>query len=121
MLRDLYARPGDREEIGAREARVIAGGMERFIRFRDLHPELEGRFIDVKYSELVADPLVRFPPIFLARGTADEWYTTPKFENDVAALRARGAKYDTLVYEAPHEWTPAVSEAAGAWLERLVS
>jgi hypothetical protein len=57
VLRKLYAPPGDREEIGAREARVIAGGAERFIRFRDLHPELEERFIDVKYSELVSDPL----------------------------------------------------------------
>ncbi len=57
VLRNLYGRPGDREEIGAREARVIAGGMERFIQFRDQHPELEERFVDVKYSELVADPL----------------------------------------------------------------
>jgi predicted esterase len=68
--------------------------------------------------ELVADPAARFPPIFLARGTADEWYTTAKFENDVAALRARGAGFETFVYEAPHEWTPAVSQAAGAWLAR---
>ena len=31
--------------------------MERFIRFRDAHPELADRFIDVTYTELVADPL----------------------------------------------------------------
>jgi predicted esterase len=66
--------------------------------------------------ELLADPATRFPPIFLARGTADEWYTTAKYDRDVAALRTRGADVQTFVYEAPHEWTPAVSQAAGAWL-----
>jgi LPS sulfotransferase NodH len=57
VLMGLYARRGDREQVGAREARVIAEGMERFIRFRDVHPELEGRFIDVKYTDLVSDPM----------------------------------------------------------------
>jgi len=71
--------------------------------------------------ELLADPAVRFPPILLARGTADEWYTSEKFDKDVAALRARGAEFETFVYEAPHEWTPAVSAAAGAWIETLFS
>ena len=52
-LRGLYARPGDRDQIATREARVLADAMERFIRFRDRHPELADRFIDVKYSELV--------------------------------------------------------------------
>ena len=31
--------------------------MERVIRFRDGHPELAHRFLDVTYSELVANPL----------------------------------------------------------------
>ena len=57
VLQGLYARRSDRDQVGAREARVIAEGMERFIQFRDLHPELAGRFIDVKYSEVVSDPL----------------------------------------------------------------
>jgi hypothetical protein len=37
--------------------RVLAGRMERFIRFRHGHPELAERIVDVKYSELVSDPL----------------------------------------------------------------
>jgi predicted esterase len=69
--------------------------------------------------ELLADPAARFPPILLARATADEWYTAAKFDNDVAALRARGADFETFVYDGPHEWTPAVSPAAGAWLDRI--
>jgi Sulfotransferase family len=57
VLHGLFARPGKREQLRARETRVLAERMERFIRFRDAHPELAGRFIDVTYSELVAAPL----------------------------------------------------------------
>jgi hypothetical protein len=57
VLRGLYGDPGRREEIRAREARVLAEGTDRFIRFRDHHPELADRFIDVKYPDLVSDPL----------------------------------------------------------------
>jgi predicted esterase len=69
--------------------------------------------------ELLADKALRFPPVFLARGTSDDWYTAAKFAPDVAALHARGVALETLVYEAPHEWTPEVSRAAGAWIERI--
>ena len=57
VLRGFFADPGDWSEIHAREARVLAEGTERFIRFRDLHPELACRFIDVKYRDLVTDPV----------------------------------------------------------------
>jgi predicted esterase len=70
--------------------------------------------------ELLADRSLTFPPVFLARGTADEWYTAAKFETDVTGLTARGATFEPFVYDAPHEWTPAVSQAAGNWLARLV-
>lgn len=57
VLHKLYARPGDLDLLAQREARVLAGRMERFIRFRHGHPELAERIVDVKYSELVSDPL----------------------------------------------------------------
>ena len=68
--------------------------------------------------ELLADRSLAFPPVFLARGSADEWYTAKKYEADVSALRARGVDFEPFVYDAPHEWTPAVSHAAGDWLAR---
>ena len=64
--------------------------------------------------ELLADPATTFPRVFLARGAADEWYTAAKFEADVAALHARGVDLDPFSYDAAHEWTPGVSQAAGA-------
>src|SRR5262252_8453263 len=54
VLHGLFARPGDTEELKEREARVLAEAMERSIKFRDLHPEFAGRFIDLNYSEFVS-------------------------------------------------------------------
>jgi len=56
VLHGLFARP-DRERIQEREARLLAQTMERSIHFRDQHPELAGRFLDLSYSDIVSDPL----------------------------------------------------------------
>lgn len=56
-LQGLFCRPRDRAQIAEREVAVLAAAMEGFIRFRDSHPELADRFVDVNYSELTADPL----------------------------------------------------------------
>jgi hypothetical protein len=63
-LRGLFARPGDADQIANREARVLAEAMERFIQFRDRHPELAGRFIDMKHTELVSNPLAAVRRIY---------------------------------------------------------
>jgi hypothetical protein len=57
VLQRLYARPGDPGQLARREARVLAERMDRFIRFRENHPELADRFADVTYSELVSNPI----------------------------------------------------------------
>jgi predicted esterase len=69
--------------------------------------------------ELLADASLRFPPVLLGRGSDDEWYTAAKFDADVAALRARGAEVEAVVYAGPHEWNDEISAAVGRWLERL--
>jgi hypothetical protein len=57
VIQGLYARPGDPAKLARREAHVLAERMERFMRFRESHPELADRFVDVKYSELASSPL----------------------------------------------------------------
>ena len=57
VLEGMFARVGDPGETRIREARTLAEGMESITLFREAHPELAGRFIDVKYDELVSDPL----------------------------------------------------------------
>jgi hypothetical protein len=57
VLRRLYGKPGNHEEVMAHESKVLADGLRRLIRFRDAHPELDDRFVDVTYNDVVADPL----------------------------------------------------------------
>lgn len=57
VLQGLYGRPQSRELLADREAKNLSWNMRRLIRFRDEHPELANRFIDVNYSELSNDPL----------------------------------------------------------------
>ena len=62
--------------------------------------------------ELLADSAVTFPPVLLARGERDEWFTAAKHGADVAALNSRGVEVEGLVYDGGHEWTEEVSRAA---------
>jgi Sulfotransferase family len=57
VLEGTFARADDRSQIRKREARNLAEHMEGITSFREVHPEQDGRFIDVKYHELVSDPL----------------------------------------------------------------
>ncbi len=56
-LHGLFGRPIPVAQHQDRETRLLAETMERSIRFRDLHPELAVRFMDVNYPELISDPL----------------------------------------------------------------
>lgn len=69
--------------------------------------------------ELIADPAAAFPPVLLVRGARDEWLTPDTFELGATALRGRGADVQPLVVDAAHEWTDAVSRAAGDFLARF--
>jgi hypothetical protein len=57
VLQGLFCRVASLDQFGIREARMLAEGIQRIMRFRDAHPELATRFIDVTYRELVSDPL----------------------------------------------------------------
>jgi hypothetical protein len=56
VLHGLYARDADLAEVADDAARTMRDNMDRAMRFRDLHPKLAGRFVDVNYAELVSDP-----------------------------------------------------------------
>jgi hypothetical protein len=57
VLHGLFSRPEDADQLRERETRVLAESMDRSIRFRDQHADLADRFIDLHYSEFVADPM----------------------------------------------------------------
>ena len=63
---------------------------------------------------------VRFPPVLLARGTRDEWYTAEKFDGDVAFLSAR-TDLTQCVFDGGHEWSDEFRAAAGRFLSVVLS
>ncbi len=58
---------------------------------------------------------VRLPPVLVARGTRDEWYTAEKFGADVAFLEPR-TRVTRCVFDGGHEWSDAFRKAAGEFL-----
>lgn len=70
--------------------------------------------------ELLTDAGVSFPPVLLAHGERDEWYTSARLTTDAAALQARGIPSETFVYPGAHEWTPEVDTRASAFVRRVI-
>jgi Sulfotransferase family len=88
VLRGMFASPQNRREIGQREAEIMADNMTRIMRFRDAHPELADRFIDVRYQELTAHPEGTLRRIYEKMGmtVADE---TAGLVRRLASIRGR--------------------------------
>ena len=64
VLHGLFGWSHRPEEIAEREIRTLAMATERAIEFRDRHPELADRFIDVRYTDLTANPLSAVKDIY---------------------------------------------------------
>jgi predicted esterase len=58
---------------------------------------------------------VRWPPVLLARGARDDWYTDAKFQADVEWLEPR-TRVTRCVFEGGHEWSEEFRAAARAFL-----
>jgi predicted esterase len=70
--------------------------------------------------EIAPPALARIPAVLICRGTRDEWYAAETFDNDVKRLREAGTVVESFPYDAGHEWSNAIAEAAGRFLrERL--
>lgn len=68
--------------------------------------------------EIHSDPAVTLPPVLIARGLTDDWYTEEKFNKDLKFLEGRvGVR--PLVFEGGHEWTEDFRRAAGEFLGAL--
>jgi hypothetical protein len=98
VLYNLFAWPGSREALAEREATLLAGSMDRFIRFRDAHPEMANRFIDLNYSDLVADPLAAVRRVYRQ---LDLVLTKPAAERmqRLISQRSRYRKYNPTLAE----------------------
>jgi hypothetical protein len=68
VLQGLYGSSGDPEELRESEARSLAQSTQRFLDFRDKHPDLADRFVDVTYSALVSNPVETLRDIYARTG-----------------------------------------------------
>jgi len=65
--------------------------------------------------ELKDDQAVKLPPVLLARGAMDEWYSEEKFKNDLKYLEAT-TTVTPCVFPGGHEWSDEFRAAASAFL-----
>jgi len=56
-VRSLSSEPSPPHELGAEQLAFMSGMLDKAVDFRLAHPELEDRWIDVNYFNLVEDPL----------------------------------------------------------------
>jgi LPS sulfotransferase NodH len=64
VLHGLFSRPDDPVELHDQQTKYLVERIERSIRFRDTHPELACRFLDVNYTELVSEPIATMERIY---------------------------------------------------------
>jgi predicted esterase len=63
--------------------------------------------------------VIRLPPVFLGRGTRDEWYTEAKMATDLERLAAADIRATPVVYSGGHEWNEEILAACGEFLAGL--
>lgn len=63
----------------------------------------------------------RLPPVLIARGAHDTWYTEEVMGRDIEFLDSRRVPVQTLIFDGGHEWTDAFREAAGRFLHRVAA
>lgn len=57
ILLSAFSNRIDPRQIGSEEARILREKATNIIEFQDRHPELRERFINIRYSDMVRDPL----------------------------------------------------------------
>ena len=60
------------------------------------------------------------PPVLLARGSRDSWYSMNKVEQDLATLRAQGVTVETCLFDGGHEWTEIIYSTGREFLRRYL-
>lgn len=95
ILQGLYARPADLGQFGANEARELGEKIESIMRFRDHHPEVADRFIDVSYSELASDPSAVVRRIYRHVGSSLNAETTERLRQ-LISNRSRYRRWHNL-------------------------
>jgi predicted esterase len=68
--------------------------------------------------EIAADEKVSLPPVLLARGAKDDWYTEEKFKQDLSFLEGK-SRVTACTFDGGHEFSDAFRVAASDFLRSL--
>jgi len=71
--------------------------------------------------ELDTAALAALSSVLICRGTDDVFYTAEIFDKDVSRLRDARVRVDALTLPGAHEWSAAISDAAGHFLRDSVT
>lgn len=63
-IRTRISEPRSRHEFGAEQLAFMSGMLNKAVRFREAHPELRDRWVDMDYHEFVRDPLAAVRHIY---------------------------------------------------------
>lgn len=66
------------------------------------------------------DEAATLPPVLVARGERDEWFTAEKMRRDLERLQQKGVPARALVFDGGHEWGEAFFPAAGEFLATVL-
>lgn len=91
VLQRMFAWPRPRAELCQYEAGVLAESMELITRFRDAHPELAGRFVDIQHRQLIADPIGTVRRIYSRLGLSLKASAARNMERLVARRQRYGS------------------------------
>ena len=114
-IRSITSEPRPRSDAGAEQLALMSGMLNRAMEFRMSRPELEERWIDVSYIDLVENPLAAVQRIYERLG----WRLEPAARDDMEAWLSRQAEVRRR--EPPHRYrledfalTPEAVDAAFA-------
>lgn len=69
--------------------------------------------------ELAEGDLSGFPPVLIARGDREEWYTAERAAVDAERLRRAGVRVEEFEFAGGHEWTDEVCQRIAEFAEHL--
>jgi hypothetical protein len=87
MLRGAFSHHADPRVLGTDEARNLAEKAVKMIEFRDSHQHLNDRFIDVRYVDIVRDPVGTVRNIYESFGLALPAESGARIRDFVTAVR----------------------------------
>ena len=87
-IRSITTEPRPRSDAGAEQLALMSGMLNRAMQFRTSRPELEERWIDVNYIDLVENPLAVVQRIY----ERFDWRLEPAARDDMQAWLSRMAE-----------------------------